>query len=111
MQRGAMPALVRCLRRTAGLDVSDAMLLERFIRERDEAAFELLVWRHQRQVLGVCYAVLGRHHDAQAPSHATCLALARKAGSIARRPALGPWLRRVAYRVALRANARRSQRT
>jgi RNA polymerase sigma factor (sigma-70 family) len=111
MQRGAMPALVRCLRRTAGPDVSDAMLLERFVRERDEAAFELLVWRHQRQVLGICYAVLGRHHDAEDAFQATFLALARKAESIARRPALGPWLRRVAYRVALRANARRSRRT
>jgi len=39
-----MPALLRCLRRNAGPDVSDAVLLERFVRERDEAAFELLVW-------------------------------------------------------------------
>jgi hypothetical protein len=29
-------------------------LLERFIRRRDETAFELLVRRHQRMVLGVC---------------------------------------------------------
>jgi RNA polymerase sigma factor (sigma-70 family) len=105
-----MPALVRCLRRTAGAEVPDATLLERFVRERDEAAFELLVWRHQRQVLGVCYGVLGRHHDAEDAFQATFLALARKASSIARRPALGPWLRRVAYRVALRASARRARR-
>ena len=31
--------------------VPDALLLERFVAQRDEAAFELLVWRHGRMVL------------------------------------------------------------
>ena len=33
---------------------SDAELLGRFIANRDESAFELLVWRHGKLVLGVC---------------------------------------------------------
>ena len=33
--------------------VSDADLLDRFTRQGDAAAFELLVWRYQRLVLGI----------------------------------------------------------
>jgi hypothetical protein len=32
--------------------VPDADLLARFARDRDEAAFELLVWRYRKLVLG-----------------------------------------------------------
>src|SRR4051812_44463531 len=34
--------------------VPDAQLLERFLSRRDEAAFELLVWRHGKMVLATC---------------------------------------------------------
>jgi RNA polymerase sigma factor (sigma-70 family) len=105
-----MPMLVRCLQRAVGPEVPDALLLERFVAQRDEAAFELLVWRHQRDVLAVCLRVLGDVHDAEDAFQATFLTLARKAGSIVRRPSLGPWLRRVAYRVALRASLRSARR-
>jgi hypothetical protein len=54
----SMAALVRHLRKITNpcgdASVSDAELLERFVHRRDEAAFELLVWRHQRLVLGAC---------------------------------------------------------
>ena len=40
--------------------VADAELLRRFVEQRDAAAFELLVWRHGRMVLGVCRRLL-RH--------------------------------------------------
>ena len=43
---------------TAG-HVPDADLLARFARDRDEAAFELLVWRHRRMVFDVCRRVAG----------------------------------------------------
>ena len=105
--------LLQRLRRSAdpaGGGLSDAELLLRFVRQRDEAAFELLVWRHGPMVLGVCRRVLRDTHGAEDAFQATFLALVRKAGSIARGGAVAPWLYRVAFRVALRARAAAAQR-
>jgi RNA polymerase sigma factor (sigma-70 family) len=88
--------------------VSDAALLERFVRRGDEAAFELLVWRHGPMVLGVCRRVLRHEQDAEDAFQATFLVLARKAAEAGRRGSLGGWLYTVAYRVALRARQRRA---
>jgi RNA polymerase sigma factor (sigma-70 family) len=96
------------LRDSAG--VSDADLLERFVSGRDEAAFELLVWRHGRMVLGVCRRVLRDEQEAEDAFQACFLTLARRAAAIRRRAALGGWLYRVAYRVALDARARGDRR-
>jgi RNA polymerase sigma factor (sigma-70 family) len=90
--------------------LSDAELLRRFVRRRDEAAFELLVWRHGPMVLGVCRRVLSDAHGAEDAFQATFLALVRKAGSIAGGGAVAPWLYRVALRVALRARAAAARR-
>src|SRR5215471_7213856 len=87
------------VQRTDG-GLSDSQLLERFARERDEAAFEVLVWRHGPMVLGVGRRVLGNLHDAEDVLQATFLALVRQARSIGRRESLGPWLHKVAYRTA-----------
>jgi RNA polymerase sigma factor (sigma-70 family) len=81
---------------------SDTQLLQRFVNQRDESAFELLVWRHGPMVLGVCRRILRDEHDAEDAFQATLLALARKAGSIGKRESVGSWLYKVAYRVALR---------
>ncbi len=86
---------------------SDAQLLQRFLAQRDESAFELLVWRHGPMVLGVCRRLLRDRHDAEDAFQATLLVLARKAGSIGKGSSVGSWLYKVAYRVALRARARR----
>jgi RND family efflux transporter MFP subunit len=98
------------LRRTIarGGGLSDTHLLERFIATGDEAAFELLVRRHERLVFGVCRRNLRDYHDAADAFQATFLALARKASSISRRQALAGWLYQVAYRLAIRLRARRS---
>jgi RNA polymerase sigma factor (sigma-70 family) len=96
------------LRRTLGAPdagVSDAQLLQRFAAGRDEAAFELLVRRHERLVLGVCLRVLRDAHDAEDAFQATFLVLARKAAGITARESVAGWLYRVAHRVALRARA------
>jgi RNA polymerase sigma factor (sigma-70 family) len=90
--------------RGGGLD--DEELLERFARERDEAAFEVLLWRYGPLVLGVCRRMLRGEQDVEDAFQATFLTLVRKAGSIARRQALGGWLHQVAYRIGLRALAR-----
>jgi cobalt-zinc-cadmium efflux system membrane fusion protein len=104
--------LYRLRRAAAGRDdagLSDAQLLERFVRARDEAAFEVLVWRHGPMVLGVCRRLLRREQDAEDAFQATFLALVRKAGSIGRRAALASWLYKVAYRAALRVRAEVTQ--
>jgi RNA polymerase sigma factor (sigma-70 family) len=90
--------------------VSDAHLLDRFLSGGDEAAFELLVRRHERLVFGVCRRVLGQVHDAEDAFQATFLVLARKAASIAHGGAVASWLYKVAYRVALAARTDRTRR-
>jgi len=89
---------------------SDAQLLDRFAASRDEAAFELLLWRHERLVFGVCLRVLHDPHDAEDAFQATFFALARHAGRIAKREAVAGWLHKVAYRVALTARGQRARR-
>jgi TIGR03009 family protein len=102
-RQGVVRHLGRLLGREGADGIPDAQLLEQFVTRRDEAAFELLVWRHERLVLGVCRRLLRDAHEAEDAFQATFLALARKAGSIGRRQALAGWLSRVAYRTALRA--------
>jgi RNA polymerase sigma factor (sigma-70 family) len=89
--------------------VSDSDLLQRFVLQRDEAAFELLVWRHAGMVMSVCRAILLDHHLAEDAFQATFLALARKASSIGKREALAGWLYRVAHHAALKARGRRQR--
>jgi RNA polymerase sigma factor (sigma-70 family) len=107
MDPGPLRTLLRRLRQrtdaSAGGALSDAELLERFVRRRDEAAFEVLVWRHGTMVLGLCRRLLRHEHDAEDAFQATFLVLARKAGFIGKRQALASWLYKVAYRIALAA--------
>jgi RNA polymerase sigma factor (sigma-70 family) len=90
--------------------ISDAHLLERFVRSRDEAAFELLVWRHGPMVLGVCRRMLSDAQDAEDAFQTTFLVLVRKAAAIGRAEALGGWLYQVAYRVCIRFGVARARR-
>jgi RNA polymerase sigma factor (sigma-70 family) len=83
--------------------LSDAHLLERWTLCRDEVAFELLMRRHGPMVFGVCRRLLSRDQDAEDAFQATFLVLVRRAGAIRKQTALGSWLYKVAYRVALRA--------
>jgi RNA polymerase sigma factor (sigma-70 family) len=109
-QRAVLPHLWRLIGSPFGGDLSDPELLERFLGQRDAAAFAALVRRHGPAVLGVCRRVLRNGHDAEDAFQATFLVLARKARFIARREALGSWLYGVAYRVALRARADAARR-
>ncbi len=110
MEDRSLSRLLQEVRKTAGDGVGDAELLSRFAATGDEAAFELLVHRHQRLVFGVCRRILGDHHDAEDAFQAAFLALARKAGGIGKREAVAGWLFRVAYRTALAARAGRARR-
>jgi RNA polymerase sigma factor (sigma-70 family) len=90
--------------------LTDSQLLERFVRTRDEAAFETLLWRHGPMVLGLCQRILRRSHDAEDAFQATFIVLFKKAGSIDKHDALGSWLYKCAYRIALKAKAQESDR-
>src|SRR5262245_59809059 len=109
--RNSILRSVRKLFGVASPGADDADLLARFVRHRDEAAFELLVWRYAGMVHNVCRQVLGNPADAEDAFQATFLVLLRKAGAITRREALGAWLHRVASRVALRARGRSARET
>lgn len=102
------------LRRAAMLDdadgFSDGSLLERFLRERDAVAFEVLVRRHGPMVQGVCRRVLGNAIDADDAFQATFLVLLRKAESVWPRERVGPWLCGVAYRTACKARTLMARR-
>jgi RNA polymerase sigma factor (sigma-70 family) len=84
-------------------DLSDGALLQRFVANKEDAAFTALVRRYASTVLGVCQRVLGDFHAAQDASQATFVILARKAGMLDRTTPLGGWLYKVAYHLALRS--------
>jgi DNA-directed RNA polymerase specialized sigma24 family protein len=83
--------------------------LDRFIHQRDETAFEVLVWRHGPMVLGVARRVLHNLDDAEDILQATFLCLVRQARSIRRHEAISGWLYQVAYRLALRTRQQRKK--
>ncbi len=86
--------------------LSDADLLDRFASRRDEAAFEVLVWRYGPMVLGLGRRMLRSPQDADDVLQATFLALVRQAARV-RGDSLGAWLHKVAYRVALQVRVQR----
>ena len=88
-------------------ELADNELLQRFIGEKDEAAFAVLVERHGGMILGVCRRALGSAHDAEDACQTTFLVLAQKARSIRKTTSLPSWLHAVASRVA--ANLKRER--
>jgi RNA polymerase sigma factor (sigma-70 family) len=109
MATAPVSPLIRYIRRVAtahaAADLSDGLLLERFTRQQDEAAFTALVRRHGPRVMGVCRRVVQDWHTAEDCFQAVFLVLARKAPSLERPGSLVPWLHGVATRVALKAKA------
>lgn len=96
--RLTMLQILRLLRAAAG---SDRDLLDRYARDRDEAAFEALVRRYGTGVWSACVRLAGR--DAEDAFQAVFLILSRKAGTVT--GSLPAWLHAVTRRVA--ANLRR----
>jgi RNA polymerase sigma factor (sigma-70 family) len=92
----------------AGLDDGD--LVKRYVRRRDEAAFEALVRRHGPMVLGVCRRLLHDSHDAEDAFQAVFLVLVRKASSLRTPGTVGNWLYGVACRTALEAHKAAARR-
>ena len=90
--------------------VADSELLARFLHDRNEEAFALLVHRHGPLVFGVCRRVTDNHHLAEDSFQAVFVVLAAKAGSIRPPAALSAWLYGVAHRIALRARTMADRR-
>ena len=85
--------------------LSDAMLLERFVSFREEAAFGVLVERHGPLVERICRRVLRNEHDVEDVFQATFLVLARRASGVLWRESVAGWLGAVAHRLALGARS------
>jgi RNA polymerase sigma factor (sigma-70 family) len=107
MANAKTPPVTRFLRQIAAAapagELADAQLLERFLTQRNEAAFATLVRRHGPMVLGVCRRVLHDSQHAEDAFQATFLVLIRKAGSLHQPNLLASWLYGVAYRTARKA--------
>jgi RNA polymerase sigma factor (sigma-70 family) len=102
---------LRCsLLRQEEADLTDGELLERFISQRNEAAFEALLRRHGAMVLGVCRRILRNEADAEDAFQAAFLVLVRKAAAIRPRGMVGNWLYGVAHSTALKARAMKTKR-
>src|SRR5262245_37848292 len=97
-----MIRVLRLLRAAAG---SDRDLLDRYVRNRDEQAFEALVRRYGTGVWAACVRLAGP--DADDAFQAVFLTLSRKAGTVT--GSLPAWLHAVTRRVAstLRRTTRR----
>src|SRR5271168_4856051 len=104
--RTAINQLRRLLGGRSGGTLTDARLLDDFVSRRDEASFEVLVWRHGTMVLNLCQRILHDTHEAEDAFQAAFLVFARKANSIGKGEAVAAWLYKVAYRVALRVRTR-----
>src|SRR5437764_941483 len=107
-----LPNLVRRLRRLhappAGEPASDHALLDRYAAAGDEEAFRTLLERHGPLVRGACRRALADADLADDVFQATFLVLARKAGSVRKRDAVGAWLYGVALRLARRVRERQA---
>src|SRR5207248_8233542 len=111
IETGRVMREVRALIGDADRDgLPDGQLLARFVDQRDESAFELLVRRYGRLVFGVCRRVLADPHAAEDAFQATFLVLVHKARSLDRRRPVADWLYAVAFRLACRARANAARR-
>ena len=88
----------------------DRALLDRFVGDRDEAAFEALVVRHGPMVRGICRRLLTSVQDVDDAFQATFLVLFLKSRGIGDADRLAPWLFGVATRVARKARAQAARR-
>ncbi len=107
MTQGAFSSILRALRRVAEdrrfAGVPDAVLLRRFLEQRDAAAFDALLRRHGPMVLDVCRAVVPNGADAEDAFQAAFLVFLRNARKVRRAGSLASWLHGVARRTALKA--------
>jgi RNA polymerase sigma factor (sigma-70 family) len=114
MAQAPLSSVVRHLRRAAHLAEStsqtDGDLLNRYLLDRNDVAFESLLKRHGAMVLGVCRRILRNEADAQDAFQATFLVFVRKAASIQPRGLVANWLYGVAQKTSLKARVMNRRR-
>ncbi|MBL8793886.1 MAG: RNA polymerase sigma factor [Planctomycetia bacterium] len=114
MPNGDLGLVFQQIRKTVNLQTAasapDGELLQRFVAQQDEAAFEALVRRHGPLVLGVCCRMLSDRNDADDAFQATFCVLVRKAHTITKGESVGSWLYQVAYHAAAKARAAAGRR-
>ena len=103
-----MSGRVRLPNPLAALD--DRALLNRFVEQHDQPAFEQLVKRHGRLVFGVCRRTVRDAHLAEDAFQAVFLVLARNPKGAAEATSVGGWLFGVARRVGLAARRHEQRR-
>ena len=86
---------------TDPLKRTDGELLAEFAASGSEVAFADLVRRHGAMVYGVCFRIVGDHHEAQDVTQAVFATLAAKAATLYRDVSAGGWLHVVARRLAI----------
>jgi RNA polymerase sigma factor (sigma-70 family) len=91
-------------------NLPDGELLERFLDQRDEAAFAALVDRHGPMGLGASRALLRDAAAAEDVFQATFLVLVCRARSIRGRGVLASWLYQVAHRIAIQVGTEAARR-
>ncbi len=102
MRLTAALQLVRTVERAPVYDTSDAELLRRFCRDRDEGAFRELLRRYEALVRDASRRLTRDRHAVDDAVQTTFLTLARKAHTIRHAEALPSWLYRVARSVTAR---------
>jgi RNA polymerase sigma factor (sigma-70 family) len=90
--------------------MTERELLERFVTDRDQGALRILIDRHGPMVLSVCRSILDASADVEDAFQNTFLALVQGAATIQNPDSIGPWLHRVALRMARGAQAKAAER-
>lgn len=90
-------------------ECSDAALVRRFARKRDEEAFAELLRRYQGLVSGVCRRSLSNSCDVEDAVQATFATLARNVDRIRNPSSVSSWLHGVAFRTATRLRGKQDR--
>lgn len=85
-----------------GFNRSDDLLLDEYLTEGSEAAFDEIVRRHRAMVFGACRRVCADPNDAEDAAQAVFATLAGKAQSLRNRSSLAGWLYQAAWRHSMR---------
>ncbi len=92
-------------------DPSDGELLERFIEQKDDTAFALLMNRHGRMLYAIARRLLKNPADADDVCQAAFLVLARKAPQLERQRSIAGWLVGVVRKLAADVRKMQERRT